>query len=179
MKTQWSCLGFLIKLDKSTHPGIIKIFQKAVQRVLYDPVQTCKLPIVQPLTRVHTALFKIKNDLDGIRRFVCECFYFSRDFAIPILFTVLTIWPNVLPKGTQLSGTNFLPSIILTPTLGFVYSDVPLAKLIVHLTYLKFCNQPGYNLMPLRDLFTNFYGYPTERWNCDEIFQDLLVNYIS
>lgn len=33
--------------------------------------------------------------------------------------------------------------------------------------------------MPLRDLFTNYYGYPTERWNCDEIFEELLVDYIS
>ncbi|XP_066151067.1 uncharacterized protein [Euwallacea fornicatus] len=151
-------LGFLIKLEKSTHPGVLdKVLELAEPQVFNRLV--CTIENAQQLTRFYTAICRMRQDLDRMRRFICDSFYFSGDFAVPVLFTALTMWPNVLPMASQLS-------------------EFPLAKVIVHICYLKLCNKPGYNLMPLRDLLSRFYGYPTERWNCDELFQEILVDYI-
>ena len=42
-----------------------------------------------------------------MRRFVCEGFYFMGDFAVPMFFTVLTMWPEVLPMQTECLGKTF------------------------------------------------------------------------
>ncbi|XP_066254439.1 putative leucine-rich repeat-containing protein DDB_G0290503 [Euwallacea similis] len=151
-------LGFLIKLENSTHPGVLdKVLELAEPQVFSRLV--CTIENAKQLTRFYTAICRMRQDLHRMRRFICDSFYFSGDFAVPVLFTALTMWPNVLPMASQLS-------------------EFPLAKVIVHICYLKLCNKPGYNLMPLRDLLSRFYGYPTERWNCDELFQEILVDYI-
>lgn len=63
--------------------------------------------------------------------------------------------------------------------LNYLFLDYPLAKVLVQIVHLKECNKPGYNLMPLRKLLNNYYGYPMERWHSDDIFQDLYDNFLS
>lgn len=60
-----------------------------------------------------------------------------------------------------------------------IFLDMPIARVLVQIVYMKDCNTPGYNLMQLRDLLIKFYGYPTERWNENEFFKELLDEYFS
>ncbi|XP_050295404.1 uncharacterized protein LOC126735446 isoform X2 [Anthonomus grandis grandis] len=151
--------GFLLKLEKVTHPGIIKKFMKSVELHLFKRT-TCELPIISPLTRVYTALCKMNRNISKIRRFLGDCFYFCENFALPILFIVITMWPEVLPMNDELN-------------------KYPLARVIIQLAYTKTDVQPGFNLMPLRDLFAKYYNYPTEKWNPEDIFKDILVDYVQ
>ncbi|XP_076264764.1 uncharacterized protein LOC143198967 isoform X1 [Rhynchophorus ferrugineus] len=156
--TQRILLGFLSKLDKSTHPNIFVDFLKAAEEKLFNK-NTCDLLMLQPITRFYTAICKLRWDINRMRRFICEIFYFAADFAPTMLFIILTMWAEVIPMASDIS-------------------DNITAKVIVQLCHVKGCNKPGYNLLPLKDLLHKYFGYPTERWNCDEIFQDILVEFI-
>ncbi|KAL1517579.1 hypothetical protein ABEB36_001323 [Hypothenemus hampei] len=157
--TQRILMGLLKQLDQSTHPGIIDEFLEMAAIELYSK-NRCSLEIIEPITRLYSALCRMRLDFNKLRKFIGECFFFCGDFAVPILYYVLIIWPDVLPSVSSQS------------------SEDPLAKVIVQLCYLKTCNQPGYQLLPLRNLLHKYHQYPSERWNCDEIFEEILTKYI-
>ncbi|XP_060519480.1 uncharacterized protein LOC132697825 [Cylas formicarius] len=156
--TQRVLLGFLSRLHHTNHPNMMDTFLHAAEMELFDR-RLCKLTIVSPIARVYAAICKLRRDLNRLRRFCCEGFYFMGDFAVPMFFAVLTVWSEVLPAASH-------------------SNDFPIVKVLVQLCMLKGCNLPGYNLAPLRDLLRKFYGYPDERWNCDEVFQDVLIEYL-
>lgn len=49
-----------------------------------------------------------------------------------------------------------------------------LPKVIVQVINLKTCNLPGYNLLNLRTVISRLHGYPSERWNSDELFTEIV-----
>ncbi|XP_030758014.1 uncharacterized protein LOC115883738 isoform X2 [Sitophilus oryzae] len=157
--TQRIMLGFLTKLDKTTHPGILIQFLDGAEEMLFNRNRS-SIEIVQPIARLYTAICKLKKDINRMRRFICEGFYFMGNLGPPILFTVLTIWAEVLPMESEVSDHNLI------------------AKVIVQLCYLKGLNEPGYNFAPLKDLLQKYFGYPRERYSCEDIFRDILVEYI-
>lgn len=51
--------------------------------------------------------------------------------------------------------------------------------MIVQVINLKTCNLPGYNLINLRTVMSVLHGYPTERWNSDELFSEITSAFIG
>lgn len=58
-------------------------------------------------------------------------------------------------------------------------SDTLLMKVLVQIVNIKDCNKPGYNLMNLRMILSQVYGYPDldKRWNSDEMFADIFAQF--
>ncbi|CAH0548142.1 unnamed protein product [Brassicogethes aeneus] len=157
-ETQMVLFGFMVRLDKTLCESVQEHFLKKTEIVMFSKVADVQQ--ANPLSRMYIAICKARKDMDRIRKFCCECFYFMEDLAVPVFFNVLTSWTQVLPKH---EASN----------------DCPMAKVLVQLVQLKVCNTPGFNLCPLRDLLHYFYGYPKERQDCNAVFKDIFNSYIG
>lgn len=155
--TQRVMLGFMARLEKDDFQIFHHFLTLAEQRLL-----TAKeLVEVSPITRLYLAVCKLQKNFHRMRRLCCDFFYFCDDLAVPFLFMVLTSWPEILPNAADAE-------------------NVPLARILVQVVYLKHCgDKPGFNLLPLRNLLVQFYKYPSERWDSDVLFEEFLNRYLS
>ncbi|KAH1003650.1 hypothetical protein HUJ04_003534 [Dendroctonus ponderosae] len=154
--TQRIVLGFLTKLDNTTHKGILNKFLDVADLQLFKKPHDVN--IIEPITRVYTAICRMQLNINRMRRFICESFYFADEYANSIFFIVLTMWGNVMPMAADVA-------------------KYPLAKIIIQLCYTK--KKPVPQIMPLRDLLQKYFGYPADPWNSDELFEELLESYIK
>ncbi|KAJ8970308.1 hypothetical protein NQ314_001298 [Rhamnusium bicolor] len=156
-KTQRILLTLMVRLERENVEDLLDRFLSKAETFLFKI--GCGIRPMIPVTRLYMAVCRLRANIDRMRKFCCDAFYFMSDLAVPLLFTVLTSWTEVLPKEADLK-------------------NYPLAKVLVQVVHLKSCNKPGYNLLPLRFLLHQFHGYPNERWNCDEIFDELFQQYL-
>ncbi|XP_072390122.1 uncharacterized protein [Diabrotica undecimpunctata] len=155
--TQRKFLRLLIQLEQK-RINIIERFYCRIQYYVCRNDISVKVGI--PLTRLFMGLCRLRADINMMRTFCCEAFYYAGEVAIPILFTVLTSWADVIP----------------------LYSEVdvyPMAKVLVQLVYVMKGKKPECNSYALRDLLDKYYGYPKERRDCDEFFQEIYQHYLE
>nr|CAI5832156.1 unnamed protein product [Callosobruchus analis] len=115
---------------------------------------------VEPVTRLYVAICKLKGDVNRVRRFCCEAFYYTEDLAVPLMFTVLTSWVEIFPMQDDMKC-------------------YPIADVMVQLIHLKTIKKPQYKLHALKWLLNQYYGYAKDRVNCDEFLKDLTQKYLS
>lgn len=94
--------GFLTKLDNTTHKGILNKFLDVADVQLFKKPHDAKT--IEPVTRVYTAICRMQLNINRMRRFICESFYFTEENANSILFIVLTMWGNVMPMAADLAS---------------------------------------------------------------------------
>ncbi|CAG9828092.1 unnamed protein product [Diabrotica balteata] len=155
--TQRKFLRLLIQLEQK-RMNIIERFYCRIQYYVCRNDISVKVGI--PLTRLFMGLCRLRADINMMRTFCCEAFYYAGEVAIPIFFTVLTSWADVIP----------------------LYSEVdvyPMAKVLVQLVYVMKGKKPECNSYALRDLLDKYYGYPKERRDCDEFFQEIYQHYLE
>ncbi|CAG9824910.1 unnamed protein product [Phaedon cochleariae] len=156
-RTQRIYLSLLVSLEKEITDGILEKFLSRTQ--LYIQRIGCGIQAAIPLTRLFLAVCRLKADINRMRTFCCEAFFYNGNLAVPILFTVLTSWVEVIPMAVDVE-------------------NYPMAKVLVQLVHLKTFFMPGYNLIPLRCLLHQYHGYPKERRNCDELFEEIFQHYL-
>ncbi|CAH1100252.1 unnamed protein product [Psylliodes chrysocephalus] len=158
-RTQRIFLGLLVRLEKEKgFENILETFFFRTQEYMFK--RGCSLQAAIPLTRLFLSLCRLHANINRMRTFCCEAFFHAGDLAIPIFFTVLTSWIDVMPLEVDIK-------------------TYPLAKVLFQLVHLKTCKKPGYNLFPLKCLLSQYHGYQTERWDCDAIFDELSQEYLS
>ncbi|XP_074036627.1 uncharacterized protein isoform X1 [Leptinotarsa decemlineata] len=156
-KTQRMFLALMLKLEQENVENLTNRF---LFKTKFHVFKTgCGLKATIPLTRLFLGVCRIRGDIQAMRMFCCEAFFYIGDKAVPLLFAVLTSWSEVIPMEAD---ANYYP----------------MAKVLVQLVHLKTCNKPGYNLLPLRCLLHQFYGYPKERSNCDTFFEEVCQEYL-
>ncbi|XP_018577558.1 uncharacterized protein LOC108915892 isoform X2 [Anoplophora glabripennis] len=156
-RTQRILLGLMVRLEQENMEKVMDTFVSKTEAFLFKV--GCGIRTLIPVVRLYMAVCKLRRDIDKMRNFCCDAFLFMGDLAVPLLFTVLTSWTEVLPMESDIN-------------------KYPLAKILIQVVHLKSCNKPGYNLLPLKFLFSQFYGYPKERWNCDDMFEELFQQYL-
>lgn len=105
-ETQRILLGFMSCLENNHVVGVFDSFLEQTESKLF--AQNCNLIEIVPITRLYMAVCKLRKDLNRIRRFCCEAFYFMGDLAVPLFFTVLTSWIEVMPKEIEMAGNKIL-----------------------------------------------------------------------
>ncbi|XP_057666713.1 uncharacterized protein LOC130900230 [Diorhabda carinulata] len=158
-RTQRIFLSLLVRLEKEKgFENIVETFFSRIQEHILR--MGCGIRKAIPLTRLFVSLCRLHADIHRMRTFCCEAFFYAGDLAVPIFFTVLTSWIDLLPFAADVK-------------------NYPMAKLLIQLVHLKTCRRPGYNLLALKSLFSQYYGYPKERWNCDELFEEFYQLFLT
>nr|CAH7729940.1 unnamed protein product [Callosobruchus chinensis] len=156
-KTQWLFLKLMFRLKEEKMSGILQLYLQKAENLLYS---RCSQSKVEPVTRLYVAICKLKGDVNRVRKFCCEAFYYTEDLAVILMFTVLTSWVEIFPMQDDMKC-------------------YPIADVMVQLIYLKTNQKPQYKLHALKFLLNQYYGYPKERVNCDEFLKDLTQKYMS
>ncbi|KAG5889125.1 hypothetical protein JTB14_034182 [Gonioctena quinquepunctata] len=156
-RTQRIYLCLMLRLEREKVDNLVDTFLMRTKHYIFR--QSCGLKAAIPLTRIFMGLCRIRADIHRMRMFCCEAFFYVGDFAVPILFVVLTSWIEVIPMEAELK-------------------NYPMAKVLVQLVHMKSFVSAGYNLLPLKCLLSQYYGYPKERWNCDTVFEEISQEYL-
>lgn len=168
-QTQKVLLGLMIKLENKNMSNIIPSFEVECEKhILHEK----SIEHLVPVTRLYLAVCKMKSDVYRMRKTCLDAAYFMGDLVIPFLYTVLSSWAEVLP--TQSTGNNIQNCCYILFLLCLFLEGSILAKVLVQVINLKTCNFPGYNLLNLRTIISRLHGYPSERWNSDDLFAEIV-----
>ncbi|KAK4872794.1 hypothetical protein RN001_014823 [Aquatica leii] len=149
---------FMMALEKLGVEGVCASFFR--QADLY--LRTVDTPVLlDPVVRLYVALCKGKSDYWQIRMALCGALADMRDLAVPYMYIVLQAWFEVLPRQDATTHGHLLP------------------KTIVQLILLKNVITPGYNLVNLRSLLFNYYGFSSDGNDSKKLFKELLDCYMD
>lgn len=94
-KTQRLFLRLLLQLETEKVDNVVETFLSKTEVLLFKTGTNVKS--VVPLTRLYLAVCRLQGDINRIRNFCCQAFFYMSDLAVPVFFTVLTSWIDVLP----------------------------------------------------------------------------------
>lgn len=101
-KTQRILLALMVRLERENVENVMDTFLSKAEAFLFK--MGCEIRILIPITRLYMAVCKLRRDIDKMRGFCCDAFLFMGDLAVPLFFTVLTSWIEVLPMEPDLKS---------------------------------------------------------------------------
>lgn len=89
-------LCLMLRLEKEAYPEMTNTFlNRTEQYLLY---RGCNIRFSVPIVRLYMTVCRLRGDITRVRKFLSDSFYLVDDAAVPICFTVLTNWVEVMPK---------------------------------------------------------------------------------
>ncbi|XP_015515546.2 uncharacterized protein LOC107221162 [Neodiprion lecontei] len=153
-KTQQRIITMLIVLNR-TIPDLIRLVQTGIEYKLFRLGFAPEVEVVEELVRVFTALARIQKDREKIRILCCDAIYCLGMKAIPLVYTVLISWPEVLP----MAGTSNDPLLLcLTQAIVMQTGDTSFPK-----------------FLPLKKLLSGYYKYTSD----DPFYTNLTQNFMT
>lgn len=88
-------LTLLLRLEKEKYPEMTNIFlSRSEQFLLY---RGCSVKCSMPIVRLHLAICRLRANITRVRKFISDAFYLINDNAVPVCFTILKNWVDVMP----------------------------------------------------------------------------------
>lgn len=101
-KTQRILLGLMVRLEQENVEKVMDTFLSKAEAFLFK--LGCGLRTLIPITRLYMAVCKLRRDIDKMRNFCNAAFLSMGDLAVPLFFTVLTSWIEVLPLESDIKS---------------------------------------------------------------------------
>lgn len=85
----------LLSLEMEKYPEMANVcLFRIEQYILY---RGCSVKNALPLVRLYLAICRLRGDITRVRKFMCDAFYLINDNAVPVCFTILKNWVDVMP----------------------------------------------------------------------------------
>ncbi|CAG9860066.1 unnamed protein product [Phyllotreta striolata] len=160
-RTQRIFLGLLIELEKlNKFKGIALRYLARLETYLFFSTERQCVKATLSLTRLYLSVCRLLGDINRMRAFCCLAFFYCDHSAVPILFTILKSWIEVIP----------------------LYKDVetfPIAKLLHKLVHTDIFTRKHSCSFPLKCLLSVYHGYPRQTPHRDKIIEDLVEEYTT
>ncbi|XP_017875365.1 uncharacterized protein LOC108622172 [Ceratina calcarata] len=151
-RTQQKIVTLLFDLGEQKSE-VFQLIQAAIEYKLFRLSQALHKSVIESLSRVYTVIARIKKDRERVRMFCCDALYCLGLNAVPVLYVVLTSWPEVFPNNETNSR--------------------PLLKCMAHIIMsIQATNFPKLN--SLKNLLSVYYKYPMGSVST-EILSELLT----
>ncbi|KAK2580491.1 hypothetical protein KPH14_006229 [Odynerus spinipes] len=152
---QQRIIALLVDLEVKI-PTVIKLVQAGIEHKIFKLNKTPMLHQVQNLVRLYVALTRIQKDREKARMLCCDALYCLGLYAVPVIYCVLTSWPEVFPQFTE--NTDILP------------------KCMAHiLTSLQAVDFP--QLISLKNLIAGFYRFKAGNYVTKDLMEQLLNSF--
>ncbi|XP_046753767.1 uncharacterized protein LOC124416593 isoform X2 [Diprion similis] len=153
-KTQQRIITMLVVLNR-TIPDLIRLVQTGIEYRLFRLGYAPEVEVVQELTRAFTALARVQKDREKVRILCCDALYCLGKKAIPLVYTILISWPEVLP----MAGTSNEPLLLcLTQAIGMQDGDTSFPK-----------------FLPLKKLLSGYYNYTFDDPSCTNLTKSFMT----
>lgn len=107
-------LSLLLRLEKEKYPDLTESYLTRTEMFLF--YRGCNIKCAIPIVRFYLTISRLRGEILRVRKFLLDSFYYLNDLAIPVCFTVLTSWVEVLPKWDNLESKLY-PSYYIYNTL--------------------------------------------------------------
>ncbi|XP_014603232.1 PREDICTED: protein PF14_0175-like isoform X2 [Polistes canadensis] len=119
---QQKIVALLVDLEIKV-PTVIKWVQAGIEFKIFRLNCTPTFYQIENLIRVYIALTRIQKDREKLRMLCCDALYCLGFSAVPIIYTVLTCWPEVFPQCTE--NTDMLPKCIAHCIMSLQANHLP------------------------------------------------------
>ena len=136
-----------------------------------------------------TVLARMKKDRERVRMYLFDAFYCLGRSAIPVTYSILSIWPEVFPMhGTLTPNGKFslhyiylyllresTSCIVFFFSLFFFFFLDDLPNCLAHLIRnIQGGNEKLMKFLPLKKMITNYYQYPQDGGQTQVVMEALL-----
>lgn len=98
-------LTLLLRLEKEKYPEMANVYlYRLEQYILY---RGCNFNLAIPPVRIHLAICRLRGNITRVRKFISDAFYHINDNAIPLCFTILKNWVDVMPMWDKWQSKYF------------------------------------------------------------------------
>ncbi|XP_035727738.1 MATH and LRR domain-containing protein PFE0570w-like isoform X2 [Vespa mandarinia] len=135
--TQQKIVTLLVDLEVRL-PTVIKWVQAGIEYKIFRLNNAPMLHQIQNLIRLYIVLTRIQKDREKARMLCCDALYCLGLHAIPVIYTVLTCWPEIFPQFTE--NIDILPKYMAHFIMSVQANNFPQLYALKNLlsTYYKY-----------------------------------------
>ncbi|KAL2725240.1 putative serine/threonine-protein kinase [Vespula squamosa] len=135
--TQQKIVTLLVDLEIKL-PTVIKWVQAGIEYKIFRLNNAPMLHQIQNLIRLYIVLTRIQKDREKARMLCCDALYCLGLHAIPVIYTVLTCWPEIFPQFTE--NIDILPKYMAHFIMSLQANNFPQLYALKNLlsTYYKY-----------------------------------------